>query len=90
MDPDFNWPENLRLNTKQKEEIQNEIKDVINSHDDPKFNPCHPGEPKINLNIVGKMLSDVVGNIECTCRVKYLIIDGNIDTSEWIFKEVKL
>lgn len=75
---EFDWCNCGAITQEQKADIETKIRDG-EDHLNAKFKSCHPGPIAIQLNIIGPLLSDLVGNVKCSCGKPYVKINGEIN-----------
>ena len=73
----FDWDECYTITDTQKGDVEAKIRrDVEGPDAEVKFKPCHPGQVTVQLNVGGPFLSDLVGNIKCSCGIPYCKFNG--------------
>ena len=82
----FNWHGSQALSSQEKNEVEEKIKEDFENQITDRFQPCHSGPVSVHLNIVGPLLTDLVGTIRCNCDEPFLIINGTDDGSKINYK----
>lgn len=85
---EFDWCGCKAIIGEQKRKIEDSIRQTFKARGDMELKPCHDGQVKVQLNIVGPLHSDLVGNVTCSCSKKYCKFTGTSDASNITFERV--
>ena len=85
----FDWCDCHAITEPEKRDVEATIRRDVEGRFDAKFKPCHPGQLTVQLNVVGPLLSDLVGNIKCSCSRPYFKINGTSDASRVTYERVE-
>ena len=85
----FDWCVRTVITDDEKKKIENSISQDFKARGDMELKPCHEGQIKVQLNIIGPLPSTLVGNLECSCGKKYCVFTGSSDASKITFNHVE-
>jgi len=63
-------------------DVEAKIRKDIEGRSGDEFKPCHPGDLKVHLNILGPLLTDLTGIITCKCGKPFCKFHGTSDASK--------
>ena len=85
----FDWCNCNSITEPQKRDVEAQILSDVERSFDAKFKPCHLDQLTVQLNVVGSLLSDLVGNIKCSCGRPFIKIYGTSDASIVTYERVE-
>lgn len=86
MNNDFNW--DCHVSTEEKNKIKSDIEHFIENNKSF-LCQCHQGAVKIQLNIVGPLLDELLGNIKCSCGKPLVTLKGSSDGVNMRYEKIE-
>ena len=89
MDITFDWGQRGGELEAYWGDVEATIRGDIEGRSDDEFKPCHPGGLTVHLSIVGPLLTDLIGNITCSCGKPFCKFHGPSDASSVAYESRK-